>query len=277
MCHIGRKRWYSAHEEEEIEAARQSFLRERCRQGRGGGVGRRRKKVKVEPREDRVESDNVRDRGQIAEDVERNCHAARGGVNDLEGGSSSKVGDRVTLSEQVEVPSECGSLMKIDRATPYSSCESSARGGGRGGAWSESFVPRSSTEQTRNCANVDRDLQQFIVKTLAGVLLETENWINIEKHSSKALIKNSSTPTELSSGMCVSTPSASGRGCKECVDSDANRAAECERGGGGKLGRGGGKGDRPNGTATRGNGEASSPDEAEGSPEWNLGGDPIKM
>ena len=46
-------------------------------------------------------------------------------------------------------------------------------------AWSDSFLPRSAIEQTRNCSHVDRSLQHFIVEKLARVLLATENWIEV--------------------------------------------------------------------------------------------------
>lgn len=45
--------------------------------------------------------------------------------------------------------------------------------------WSDTFVPRSSSEQTRNCAHVDRDLQKYIINILTTELLKTENWIEI--------------------------------------------------------------------------------------------------
>ena len=65
--------------------------------------------------------------------------------------------------------------------------------------WSDQFVPRSSTEQTRNCARVDRDLQRFIVQTVTTALLETENWISVTSSSNSSRRRQSAAPTADSS------------------------------------------------------------------------------
>ena len=58
-------------------------------------------------------------------------------------------------------------------------CESVTGGCGVGGVWSNGFVPRSATDQTRNCSRVERNLQLLIVQTLTSRLLQSENWITI--------------------------------------------------------------------------------------------------
>ena len=80
--------------------------------------------------------------------------------------------------------------------------------------WSDRFVPRSSTEQTRNCAQVDRNLQQFIIQTLASALLKTENWINVTPDPSCRPVALETAPTpssgskEPTAAKSVSTPSS---------------------------------------------------------------------
>ena len=47
-------------------------------------------------------------------------------------------------------------------------------------AWAAEFKPRPANEHARNCSRVDRSVKAHIVETLTGLLLETENWIEID-------------------------------------------------------------------------------------------------
>ena len=201
---MGRRRWYLVHEEKEVELKRRSFLRERCQQqhgrdqrgrgeggeggevgggGEGGGGGVvRGKKVSKHKLQQEGMTDSVTTRQGDLERPGRDSVAAYGSVL-----VSGKEGDTMTLGEQdgIQSHSKYGPCAMIDEATTSRGCGSGC------GAWSVSFVPRSSTEQARNCARVDRDLQQFIVQTLAATLLETEQWITT---TNTASTKPSSTP-----------------------------------------------------------------------------------
>ncbi|CAI8049009.1 Probable tRNA (uracil-O(2)-)-methyltransferase, partial [Geodia barretti] len=92
------------------------------------------------------------------------------------------------------VVTEGEGVVNVRSETSKSTKQVSSVAGGRceGSGWSERFVPRSATDQTRNCLHVDRSLQEFIVQTLSSHLLETENWIAIP--TTPAVI-SSSTPT----------------------------------------------------------------------------------
>lgn len=57
---------------------------------------------------------------------------------------------------------------------------------GSASAWAGGFVPRSPSEPSRNCACIDRNLQEQMVETLTTALLETENWVEVRKPTSAA-------------------------------------------------------------------------------------------
>jgi len=45
--------------------------------------------------------------------------------------------------------------------------------------WAADFKPRPGKECVRNCSQIDRNVKEHIVETLARALLETENWVDI--------------------------------------------------------------------------------------------------
>ena len=199
VCHVGRRRWYAVHEEKEVELKRKMFLLERCQQQHGGhqrdrgeggeGDGEKMSKSKLQCEEIEGVSSGGEGQGELVE-------TGRAGCGVTEYGSvlvSRKEGGGMTSRERVGIQSHSNECNEATCTTPH--------GCGRGsGPWSVSFVPRSSTEQTRNCARVDRDLQQFIVQTLAGVLLETEQWITIT--NSAPTTPPATPPTEPSHVTC---------------------------------------------------------------------------
>ena len=45
--------------------------------------------------------------------------------------------------------------------------------------WAANFEPRPSKESVRNCSHVDHSIKEHIIQTLTGVLLGTDNWIEV--------------------------------------------------------------------------------------------------
>ena len=341
---MGRKRSYSPHEEREVEAGRRRFLRERCRQNGGRETAGQTKRVNVEERECGVERVNVEEQKCGVERVnveEQKCGVERVNVEKCgmervintehdEGGdmvteyekkkSVCAVVDSLEVKETASEKREKIALCKpvpnveIQDQSPTERSEESAilteapgasGPGGRGGAWAASFVPRSSTEQTRNCAHVDRSLQQFIIKTLTDVLLETENWVEVACETTSSGLSNSpstaaasQTFADSSSDACSSSSSSKtgdssaqwdySECCSGSGSGDASRLSEWEKVGGGRgerekegerrgeeeegEGGGGRKGGRLRKSGNNQNLE-SEPRQTHTATRWNLGGE----
>ena len=298
---MGRKRWYSPNEEREVEAGRRRFLRERCRQNRGRETAGQTKRVNVEERKCGLERVNVEEQKCGVERV----NVEKCGMERVINTEHDEGGDMVTeyekkkcvcavvdslevketASEKREKIALCKPVpnVEIQDQSPTERSEESAGlteapgapgAGGRGGAWAASFVPRSSTEQTRNCAHVDRSLQQFIVKTLTDVLLKTENWVEVACETTSSGLSNSPstaaasrTFTDSSSDACSSSNNKTGDSsaqwdysecCSGSGSGDASRLSEWEK-------VGGGRGEREKEGEHRG--------ERHTAIRWNLGGE----
>ncbi len=48
-------------------------------------------------------------------------------------------------------------------------------------AWAAGFKPRAAKESVRNCSHVEGSVKEYVVQSLASVLLETENLVEISK------------------------------------------------------------------------------------------------
>lgn len=222
-----------------MELKRQAFLRERCSRGQKERVAEEsREECRLKEHGGHMESVDIeQEEGKDHDHIERKSFLPEHqGKGLLEGALDKK---------------ECGSIMAINHKGSGGVIES---------MWADNFVPRSSTEQTRNCTLVNRDLQDFIVKTLSSVLLESENWIAIPRRtltkSSSHTVQNSSETTD-----CDST--------KEWHHNSITAGSIMVEG----------KGKIENESASGGRHEASSEGEATRSPvtiQWNLGGELIK-
>ena len=104
------------------------------------------------------------------------------------------------------VVTEGGGVVNVRSETNKSTKQVNSVAGGKceESGWSERFVPRSATDQTRNCLHVDRSLQEFIVQTLSSHLLETENWIAIP--TTPAVISSSTLTSTASSTTNIPSP-----------------------------------------------------------------------
>ena len=197
MCHVGRERWYSVEQEEEVEEKRRSFLRERCRNHgnrsdlRGGVV----------TKEGDVGSGGS---GEMCEDGDHGS-VVRSVVSTHEPGE----GDGSTLSRWLSQSAS------NDQGSPRRVCH--------GDAWSEGFRPRSATEQTRNCSQVSLDLQEFIIGTLFTALLQTENWIRV-MNSDPHPPTTTNNLTDLANSTAICTRSRDTNG-SSTAESSANQSS----------------------------------------------------
>ena len=147
-----------------MERKRERFLRERC--CRGGQPCQR---------GDKVREGGCTEGGGCVDKVREGggggCTEGGGCVDKVReggGGGCTEGGgcvDKVRKATEKSLDSVAGGTVEVSE--------------GGGGGWAERFVPRSATEQTRNCSRVDRTLQLLIVQTLTSRLLETHNWITI--------------------------------------------------------------------------------------------------
>ena len=158
---MGCERWYSEDEEREVERKRENFLRERCRLNREGVAKCVREKPVISSTADLLESSvhTTASGGCGPGRVSGGCGLGRGS-----GGCDPDV-----------VCGGCGQGGVSGGCGPGNF----SPGCGQGGVWSNGFVPRSPTDQTRNCSRVGRSLQHLIVQRLTTLLLQTENWVAI--------------------------------------------------------------------------------------------------
>lgn len=221
-----------------METKRQAFLRERCSRGQRV-AGDLKKGCRAKEHGGQMESIDVeQEEGKDHDHTERSsCLPEHQGKGLLEGALDKR---------QFK---GCVSITAINHEGGGGEIES---------MWADKFVPRSSTEQTRNCTLVNRDLQKYIVKTLSSVLLRSENWIEIPRRT----LTKCSTHTVLNS-------SESSDSNKEWNHNGITAGSIMVEG----------KGKIENQSAIGGNHEASSEGEAMRSPvtiQWNLGGELIK-
>lgn len=236
-----------------MEVKRRAFLRERCSGRQGERLGDDSKKgCRVKEHGETMESVSVgEEEGRDHSHTEQNpCLPDHQGEGELEVDGENALDKRQFKGRQ--------SLTTVNETKHEGRMGKFEEGGG---VWADDFVPRSSTEQTRNCARVNRDLQDFIVKTLSNVLLRSQNWIEIPGWTST----KSSPHTVLNSR----ETGDSTRQCNQNSITAGSVGAEEK----GKLENG------YNETAIGGNHEASGGEEANRSPvttQWNLGGELIK-
>ena len=97
---------------------------------------------------------------------------------------------------------------------------------GSASAWAGGFVPRSPSEPSRNCACIDRNLQEQIVETLTTTLLETENWVAVRKPTSAAgsVCGGSSRSQD---GLACGGGGEGGERCSEGCDELSRQEAGC--------------------------------------------------
>ena len=143
MCLIGQQRTYQLQEEADVDTRRQAYVKERC--------GMRSEREECGP----SGSDN------------RCCQGRDYGASK---GSSQECG--------AEFVREGFSLSDTSDG-----CVDYKAGGGCGSReeWDSGFVPRASREPVRNCSQVNRDVSQLIVATIAGHLLTTTCLVAVQQ------------------------------------------------------------------------------------------------
>lgn len=151
VCQIGRKRAYPPKDEVLLDQRRQQFLDERCSR-------------KVSPPENSKVS---------KQKSTRRFEAWKGQDCETEGFA--------------EITSDVTSVQKLENAV----CSTQLVEGGCNstqlsspsdlkGVWAAEFRPRTAKEQVRNCSLVARSTKEYIVQTLTSLLLQSENWVEIE-------------------------------------------------------------------------------------------------
>lgn len=90
-------------------------------------------------------------------------------------------------------------------------------------AWAGGFVPRSPAEPSRNCAWIDRNLQEQIVKTLTTALLRTENWVEVKTLTSAARSGCGGSSERQDELLC----GGGGKGEERCSDELSRQGAGC--------------------------------------------------
>lgn len=136
-----------------MEVQRLSFLQDRCQGGREG-KNKRLKRKRKERQQGRSVCESVSSTTKTAV-----CEIEEDGeLCSLESQQENCTQDQ---SHGISLPKVKGVSVQADETIDAN------------------FVPRSSSEQVRNCTLVDRSLQRYVVSTLTRELLQSENWIRI--------------------------------------------------------------------------------------------------
>lgn len=160
VCQVGRKRTYPPKIETSVDLLRQEFLDSRCSKRQGECS---------EPTILVRESSEPTVLGRECSEptvLGRGCRVVA--MERASGEESSELGGR-----GVHGVSEGGSGLQTEEMQ----CDREQTSASN--LWAADFKPRPGKECVRNCSQIDRNVKEHIVETLARALLETENWVDI--------------------------------------------------------------------------------------------------
>ena len=156
ICHVGRKRWYQPESEQKVDEQRKLFLDRRCSR-ESNKAARNLSKTSSCTLDDSKEH-------SLLSDYTETC--SRREESKLETDLES---DTATTTERKHATVV---TRTADLELELSDTTASGFGTNESALWASEFKPRSSVEPVRNCSSVSSCLSEFIVETLADVLLK---------------------------------------------------------------------------------------------------------
>ena len=143
ICQVGRKRSYPPKDEASVDQMRQEFLERRCSRKKESCL--------------------------LLATSEKRCSVAELEGASVGAGDKSSEGDEGNTRPVKEV--KRGLQFEVSAGMQHAREEP--------GVWAANFKPRSGKECVRNCSQIDQSVKEHIVETLAKVLLQTENWVEL--------------------------------------------------------------------------------------------------